>query len=195
MLAVLVLLVGCAEDPEPSDASVDPRICMPPIDTEVAPQPMGTPPVWVDRGVPFERPAGTEFRTHLWLPQHYNRASVYPIVEGDSAHVRFRFMVGLEYDPISIRTFIFVEGRPVEVVVDGERVSRVDDEGQVEHIAVVQLRCDGMQLCVEAPSEVFEDDAALRRLIAGRAGEGFTVRAGMGCSVAKFREKSQRWRL
>ena len=76
-----------------------------------------------------------------------------------------------------------------------ERVSRVDDEGQVEHIAVVQLRCDGMQLCVEAPSEVFEDDAALRRLIAGRAGEGFTVRAGMGCSVAKFREKSQRWRL
>lgn len=126
MLAVLVLLVGCAEDPEPSDASVDPRICMPPIDTEVAPQPMGTPPVWVDRGVPFERPAGTEFRTHLWLPQHYNRASVYPIVEGDSAHVRFRFMVGLEYDPISIRTFIFVEGRPVEVVVDGERVSRVD---------------------------------------------------------------------
>jgi len=62
----------------------------------------------------------------MWLPQNYNRASVYPIVQGDSAHVRFRFMVGLEYDPIAIRAFIFVEGRPVEVVVDGNRVSRVE---------------------------------------------------------------------
>lgn len=65
-----------------------------------------------------------------------------------------------------------------------ERVSRVDDEGQIEHIAVVQLRRDGMQICVEAPSEVFGDDAALRRLIAGRAGERFTVRAGMGKHLA-----------
>lgn len=65
-----------------------------------------------------------------------------------------------------------------------ERISRVDDEGQIEHIAVVQFRRDGKQICVEAASEVFGDDAALRRLIAGRAGEGFTVRAGMGKHLA-----------
>ena len=119
---VLVALSGC----DPGPPAPDSRTCMPPIDVDVSPMPMGSPPVWVDRGVPFERPTGTEFRTHLWLPQNYNRASVYPIVEGDSAHLRFRFMVGLDYDPVAIRTFIFVEGRPVEVLVGGNRVSRVD---------------------------------------------------------------------
>lgn len=42
----------------------------------------------------------------------------------------------------------------------------------------------GCKSASEAPSEVFGDDAALRRLIAGRAGEGFTVRAGMGKHLA-----------
>ena len=99
---------------------------MPPIDTDVAPEPMGSDPIWVDRGIPFVRPAGRQFQTHMWLPQNYNRSSVYPVVEGDAVHVRFRFMVGLDYEPVEFRTYVLVEGRVAEVVVGGNRVSRVD---------------------------------------------------------------------
>lgn len=60
-----------------------------------------------------------------------------------------------------------------------ERVSRVDDDGEVEHVAVVKLEKDDTTATVDVPSEVFGDDAALRRFIAGKAGETFTVRAGM----------------
>ncbi|MCC7208153.1 MAG: DUF927 domain-containing protein [Anaerolineae bacterium] len=60
-----------------------------------------------------------------------------------------------------------------------ERVTRMDDDGQVEHVAVVELRRDQVQAHIDVPSELFGDDAALRRFIAGRAGEAFTVRAGM----------------
>jgi hypothetical protein len=37
---------------------------------------------------------------------------------------------------------------------------------------------------LQVPSEVFGDGAALRRFIAGRGGETFTVRAGMGKHLA-----------
>src|SRR5690606_883232 len=64
------------------------------------------------------------------------------------------------------------------------RVSQVNDDGQVEHVTVLELKNDHQTLTLQVPSEMFGDDAALRRFIAGRAGEAFTVRAGMGKHLA-----------
>jgi Primase C terminal 1 (PriCT-1) len=64
-----------------------------------------------------------------------------------------------------------------------ERVSQVNDDGQAEHITILDLH--GQQtMRLSVPSETFGDDAALRRFIAGKAGEEFTVRAGMGKHLA-----------
>ena len=65
-----------------------------------------------------------------------------------------------------------------------ERISQVNDDGQVEHVTVLELKNDHQTLTLQVPSEMFGDDAALRRFIAGRAGEAFTVRAGMGKHLA-----------
>ncbi|HML23756.1 MAG TPA: primase C-terminal domain-containing protein [Aggregatilinea sp.] len=65
-----------------------------------------------------------------------------------------------------------------------ERISQVNDDGQVEHVTALELRNDHQTLTLNVPSEMFGDDAALRRFIAGQAGEAFTVRAGMGKHLA-----------
>jgi hypothetical protein len=65
-----------------------------------------------------------------------------------------------------------------------ERISQINDDGQVEHVTVLELRSDHQTLTLQVPSELFGDDVALRRFIAGRAGEAFTVRAGMGKHLA-----------
>jgi len=65
-----------------------------------------------------------------------------------------------------------------------ERVSQVNDDGQIEHVTTLELRSDQQTVTLPVTSELFGDDAALRRFIAGRAGEAFTVRAGMGKHLA-----------
>ena len=65
-----------------------------------------------------------------------------------------------------------------------ERISQVNDDGQVEHVTALELRSEQQTLTLNVPSEMFGDDAALRRFIAGQAGEAFTVRAGMGQHLA-----------
>ncbi len=60
-----------------------------------------------------------------------------------------------------------------------ERTSRMDDDGQVEHLTMLELTCGEETLAVHVPSELFGDPNALHRFIAGHAGENFTVRAGM----------------
>jgi hypothetical protein len=65
-----------------------------------------------------------------------------------------------------------------------ERISQVNDDGQMGHITALELRNEQQTVMLQVPSEMFGDDAALRRFIAGRAGEAFTVRAGMGKHLA-----------
>jgi len=65
-----------------------------------------------------------------------------------------------------------------------ERISQVNDDGQVEHVTSLVLTKNDQTFALQVPSEVFGDDAALRRFIAGRGGETFTVRAGMGKHLA-----------
>ncbi|MBI5961611.1 MAG: primase C-terminal domain-containing protein [Chloroflexi bacterium] len=65
-----------------------------------------------------------------------------------------------------------------------ERISQVNDDGQVEHVTSLVLTKNDHTFTLQVPSEVFGDDAALRRFIAGRGGETFTVRAGMGKHLA-----------
>jgi len=65
-----------------------------------------------------------------------------------------------------------------------ERISQVNDDGQVEHLTSMVLTKNDHTFTLQVPSEVFGDDAALRRFIAGRGGETFTVRAGMGKHLA-----------
>jgi hypothetical protein len=60
-----------------------------------------------------------------------------------------------------------------------ERTSRMDDDGQVEHLTALELTCGEETLTLPVPSELFGDPNALQRFIAGHAGENFTVRAGM----------------
>jgi Domain of unknown function (DUF927) len=60
-----------------------------------------------------------------------------------------------------------------------ERTSRMDDDGQVEHLTMLELTCGEETLTLQVPSELFGDPNALQRFIAGHAGENFTVRAGM----------------
>ena len=60
-----------------------------------------------------------------------------------------------------------------------ERLSCLNDDGEQEHITVLEV-CDHKDsVRLEVPSETFGDDIALRRLIAKHAGESFAVRAGM----------------
>lgn len=120
--AAVFALASCGPEPVAPDS----RTCIPPIDTNVSPQPMGSPPVWEDRGVAFQRPGGRGMSVQTWLPRNYNEGSVYPILEGDTAHARFRFMIGDAYEPISVRLLLFVEGRPVEFIAGGSRVSGLD---------------------------------------------------------------------
>lgn len=60
-----------------------------------------------------------------------------------------------------------------------ERISRMDDDGQVEHLTRLELCSGEEQLSLTLTSELFGDPNALHRAIAGRAGETFTTRAGM----------------
>ena len=60
-----------------------------------------------------------------------------------------------------------------------ERISRVDDDGQVEHLTKLELLGDEEHITLIVPSELFGDPNALHRAIAGRAGESFSTRAGM----------------
>ncbi len=60
-----------------------------------------------------------------------------------------------------------------------ERTSRMDDDGQIEHLTALELVCGEETLSITVPSELFGDPNALQRFIAGHAGESFTVRAGM----------------
>ncbi|HML23002.1 MAG TPA: primase C-terminal domain-containing protein [Aggregatilinea sp.] len=79
---------------------------------------------------------------------------------------------------------------PVERVVAAwtgtitERISQINDDGTCEHIAALQLRSEQQTFTLQVPSELFGDEPALRRFIAGHAGETFTVRAGMGKHLA-----------
>jgi hypothetical protein len=65
-----------------------------------------------------------------------------------------------------------------------ERISQVNDDGQIEHVTSLVLTRGDQTFTLHVPSEVFGDDAVLRRFIAGRGGETFTVRAGMGKHLA-----------
>jgi hypothetical protein len=60
-----------------------------------------------------------------------------------------------------------------------ECVVRVDEEGDNEHLTVLELTRQGKSCRIEVPSETFGDDNALRRFLSGRAGVQYTVRAGM----------------
>ncbi|TVR25145.1 MAG: hypothetical protein EA396_00205, partial [Anaerolineaceae bacterium] len=60
-----------------------------------------------------------------------------------------------------------------------ERVNRMDDDGQMERVARVELQSAGRTETLEIPSELFGDPNALTRFLAANAGETFTTRAGM----------------
>ena len=60
-----------------------------------------------------------------------------------------------------------------------ERISRVDDDSQVEHLTKLELAGDEEHITLTVPSELFGDPNALHRAIAGRAGKSFSTRAGM----------------
>jgi len=60
-----------------------------------------------------------------------------------------------------------------------ERTSRIDDDGQVEHLVRLELSREGKTQPLVVPSELFGDANALQRHIARQAGERFTARTGM----------------
>lgn len=60
-----------------------------------------------------------------------------------------------------------------------ERTSRIDDDGQVEHLVRLELSREGKTQPLTVPSELFGDANALQRHIARQAGERFTARTGM----------------
>lgn len=60
-----------------------------------------------------------------------------------------------------------------------ERMSRIDDDGQVEHLVRLELSREGKTQPLIVPSELFGDANALQRHIARQAGERFTARTGM----------------
>ncbi len=60
-----------------------------------------------------------------------------------------------------------------------ERTSRIDDDGQVEHMVRLELSREGKTQPLVVPSELFGDANALQRHIARQAGERFTARTGM----------------
>lgn len=61
-----------------------------------------------------------------------------------------------------------------------ERMSRIDDDGQVEHFVKLELNGQGSAAeMLTVPSELFGDPNALQRFIARSAGERFTTRTNM----------------
>ena len=60
-----------------------------------------------------------------------------------------------------------------------ERVSRIDDDGQVEHMTKLELNGTSECIFLTLPSELFGDANALHRAIARQGGETFITRAGM----------------
>ncbi len=60
-----------------------------------------------------------------------------------------------------------------------ERTTRIDDDGQVEHLVRLELSREGKTQPLIVPSELFGDANALQRHIARQAGERFTARTGM----------------
>ena len=60
-----------------------------------------------------------------------------------------------------------------------ERSSRMDDDGQTEHLATVELQHGEETQTLHISTDHFGDPNAFQRFIAGRAGEPYTVRAGM----------------
>jgi hypothetical protein len=60
-----------------------------------------------------------------------------------------------------------------------ERTSRIDDDGQFEHMVRLELSREGKTQPLVVPSELFGDANALQRHIARQAGERFTARTGM----------------
>lgn len=61
-----------------------------------------------------------------------------------------------------------------------EWITRVNDEGQSEHLMRLELHHTERKLTLDVPSELFGDANALQRFIAAQAGGIYTVRAGMG---------------
>lgn len=60
-----------------------------------------------------------------------------------------------------------------------ERLSKLNDDGEREHVTILEVRDERETVRLEVPSETFGDDIALRKHIAREAGESFAVRAGM----------------
>ena len=60
-----------------------------------------------------------------------------------------------------------------------ERISRRDDDGQVEHLTKLELHGNNEQISLTLPSELFGDPNALHRAIARQGGETFITWAGM----------------
>jgi len=60
-----------------------------------------------------------------------------------------------------------------------ERSSRIDDDGQVEHLVKLKLNGHGKTQSLLVPSELFGDSNALQRHITRQAGERFTARTSM----------------
>jgi hypothetical protein len=66
-----------------------------------------------------------------------------------------------------------------------EWISRIDDEGQEEHLMRLELRHPMHPITLEVPSELFGDAGALGRFIAQRAGGVYTVYPAMQRHLAK----------
>ncbi|MBK8022016.1 MAG: hypothetical protein IPK19_11465 [Chloroflexi bacterium] len=79
--------------------------------------------------------------------------------------------------------------------------SCIDDDGQVEHLTRLALRCDGETSSLTLPSELFGDPNALPRAIARHGGETFTACAGMQrhlappCSLSPAIRRRSTYRL
>jgi hypothetical protein len=104
-------------------------VCEPELTAAFEPRPLGSEPEWFPPRSPLalERPAENWVLTHLWLPWNYNRSSWYPVEEGDSVYFRLRFLAGVDFDRAEeAMALVFVEGRPVEALVGGERVQQIE---------------------------------------------------------------------
>jgi len=104
--------------------------------------------------------------------QEYDESEEYYADEGRMVYRRETYRGPVE------RTVAAWEGRVKE------RISQINDDGQVEHVTALELRNEHQTVSLNVPSEMFGDDNSLRRFIAGQAGEAFTVRAGMGRHLA-----------
>ncbi len=118
---VVLLLAACScAAPTPSE-----YICSPTIDTTFEPLPLGTPPVWRDPGFGI-RPPGVSIDHGVWLPWDYADSSVYPLSMGDLVYARLVFGVGPDDVTEAITSYVLIEGRVAEVVVDGVRTRRIE---------------------------------------------------------------------